>query len=98
MGKDVNIIINGMSAKRISTIIKNCIHKDMCNSCPYFDKGMLCFDSLMTDAGTALRRMQNKQDKYRQRAEKRIRELEEEIIRLNGTTRSELPEREQEDI
>lgn len=91
LGKDVHIVINGMSAKRMSTIIKNCLDKDMCNTCPYQDRGVACFDALMSDAGLALRRMQVKQDKYRERTSRRIRELEDEIRRLRNEACDRLP-------
>lgn len=83
MGADKKSLVNGMSANKLSTVIKNCMSKDACGTCPYEEDGVECFDHMMLDASIALRRLQKRFDKANERARARIAKLEEQ---LNGKT------------
>ena len=63
-------LVNGRTARQIAVVIDNCIKRDACNSCPYDKKqerGKSCVDFLLSDASLALRRLQKRYEKQRER-------------------------------
>ena len=63
-------LVNGRSARQIALIMENCTKRDCCNTCPYdkmHDRGKACVDFLLADAALALRRMQKRYEKQRER-------------------------------
>ena len=63
-------IVNGRSARESALIMENCTKRDCCNTCPYdklHDRGKACVDFLLADAALALRRMQKRYEKQRER-------------------------------
>lgn len=63
-------LVNGRSARQIALVMENCTKRDCCNTCPYdkmHDRGKACVDFLLADAALALRRMQKRYEKQRER-------------------------------
>ena len=63
-------LVNGRSARQMALTMENCVNKDACNSCPYdkkHGKGRACMDYLLLDAATALRKLQKRYEKQRER-------------------------------
>lgn len=63
-------LVNGRTARQIALVMENCTKRDCCNTCPYdkmHDRGKACVDFLLADAALALRRMQKRYEKQRER-------------------------------
>ena len=63
-------LINGRTARQIALVMENCTRRDCCNTCPYdklHDRGKSCIDFLIADAALALRRLQKRYEKQRER-------------------------------
>ena len=63
-------LVNGRSARQMALTMENCVQKDACNTCPYdkkHGKGRSCMDYLLLDAATALRKLQKRYEKQRER-------------------------------
>lgn len=63
-------LVNGRTARQLAVVMENCIKRDSCGTCPYdkmHSRGMSCVDYMITDAITALRRMQKRYDNQRSR-------------------------------
>ena len=63
-------LVNGRTARQIALVMENCTKRDCCNTCPYdalHDRGKSCIDFMIADAALALRRLQKRYEKQRER-------------------------------
>lgn len=63
-------LVNGRTARQIALVLENCTKRDCCNTCPYdslHDRGKSCIDFMIADAALALRRLQKRYEKQRER-------------------------------
>lgn len=63
-------LVNGRTARQLAVVMENCQKRDACNSCPYdklHERGKACIDFMVADAALALRRLQKRYEKQRER-------------------------------
>lgn len=63
-------LVNGKTARQIAVMLDNCTKRDCCNTCPYdkmHERGKGCIDYMLADAALALRRLQKRYEKQRER-------------------------------
>lgn len=63
-------LVNGRTARQLAVVLDNCTKRDCCNTCPYdkmHDRGKSCIDFMIADASLALRRLQKRYEKQRER-------------------------------
>ena len=65
------VVVNGMSARKLASVIKRCVEMDACGECPYRKQGSDCVNVLMLDAAIAIRRIQKTHEKYVERSRKK---------------------------